>query len=181
MIQKLGSSQKNANNADYKKVVDDNAMLNKLSKEDKENMLSHDNPNFSGIGKFPTKLPMSGDDKSSLIDAYIEEINRENVVQTPESSNQKRIAFRFILGLLPAIGATFLNQQIINYITTAAGFLAPPFVIIFPALLSINFQKNGKVHMSKLKLAFTWFVLIFFGFGSYVAVVINLAIGGKGG
>lgn len=72
----------------------------------------------------------------------------DDVISPPEPSNAKRIFFRFLMGLLPAIAAVFLEQSIISVISTASGFLAPPFVIIFPALLTMKLRNEGKIDIS---------------------------------
>lgn len=72
-----------------------------------------------------------------------------------------------------------MNEQIIKFIETAAGFLAPPFIIIFPALLLIQMYKNKEKDISKGQMIFAWVMLIVVGGGSYICVVVNLFLGKK--
>lgn len=62
-----------------------------------------------------------------------------------ELTPTRRILYRAIMGAVPALFATFLAQKIIEVISICSGFLAPPFVIIFPCLLTINLYKKGQI------------------------------------
>ena len=104
----------------------------------------------------------------------------DEILVPPEPSAAMRTFYRMLMGLIPAIGAVFLEQSIISVISTAAGFLAPPFVIIFPALMSLKLRDEGKLPMSNCLSKTLWVFLIFFGVGSYIAVILNVVYGSGG-
>lgn len=58
-----------------------------------------------------------------------------------ELTPARRILYRGIMGAVPALCSTFLTQKVIGYLSTASGFLAPPFVIIFPCIF-FEFHKK---------------------------------------
>ena len=92
-----------------------------------------------------------------------------------EPSTCTRIFQRMLMALIPAVQATFLTSDVIRYISMASGFLAPPFVIIFPAFQTITLHKRDKLQPPLTQTAYygQWVYVFLFGVGSYVAVVIN--------
>ena len=77
-----------------------------------------------------------------------EEEADDNIISPPEPTPFMRSFYRFLMGIIPAICANFLTQDVIGVISKAAGFLAPPFVIIFPALLTIRLRDEGKIQLN---------------------------------
>ena len=67
------------------------------------------------------------DSSTGSIDEQVNEIMKK------ELTNGTRILYSFIMGLIPAVLACLLTKQVIDFVETCAGFLAPPFIIIFPA------------------------------------------------
>lgn len=98
-----------------------------------------------------------------------------------ELTPARRILYRGIMGAVPALCSTFLTQKVIGYLSTASGFLAPPFVIIFPCLLTIALYRRGAIFLNKFWYILLWVYLIVFGFGSYIVVILNIFYGSAGG
>jgi len=100
----------------------------------------------------------------------------EDTLCPPEPTTCVRLTFRMLMGLIPAILAVFLSQSVIGTIETASGFLAPPFVIIFPALMSLKLRSQGKISMNPFMAGLLWTFVIIFGVGSYVFVILKLVL-----
>ena len=100
-----------------------------------------------------------------------------------EISDKARIFYRCIMGLLPAQLSIFLSKSLIGFVSTAAGFLAPPFIIIFPALMYIKIYKTGQCsrEISKCSYICAWIFQIVLGVGSYFSVIANVIVGSEGG
>jgi hypothetical protein len=58
-------------------------------------------------------------------------------VEEYELSNTCLFINHSIAGLLPPVMAFFLSDEMMAYISTATGFLAPSFTLIFPLLITI--------------------------------------------
>ena len=95
-------------------------------------------------------------------------------IKNAELTDCTRTIYRFVMGLIPAVLACLLEKTIIDFVETAAGFLAPPFIIIFPACLCLKMYKNGDQGISKSTSYFAWFMIIVVGVGSYICVTLKL-------
>jgi len=99
---------------------------------------------------------------------------QKEIIKKAELSDCTRTVYRFIMGVIPAVLACLLEKTIIDFVETAAGFLAPPFIIIFPACLCLKMYKNGEKGISKSTTYFAWFMIIVVGVGSYICVTLKL-------
>jgi len=104
------------------------------------------------------------DKGSSLADA----------VKGPNRGFWKPILVNWLMAGLPSLTAILLSNHFLAYIESAAGFLAPVFLILFPSLLTIKLHKEGKVTLSSLKYSLIWVYLIVGMFWSYFALSVNL-------
>lgn len=77
---------------------------------------------------------------------------------------------------IPAILALLFRDSFLQYIETAAGFLAPMFLIWFPCLITLRLDYIGKAKIGKP----LWFLVILYMIGgmvwSYTALVLNLMV-----
>ena len=110
----------------YKCISPDNGPVKQVKKEEKEQTLSE--------RKFlEAKFEIEKDNHSASSHGSSQDGSK--IVRTnsyPEPSSCLRIFFRFLMTIIPALMAYFCSSNMIAYISLASGFLAPPFVIIFP-------------------------------------------------
>ena len=61
----------------------------------------------------------------------------EDVVKGPNRGYWKPILVNWLMAGIPSLTAILLANHFLAYIETAAGFLAPVFLILFPCLITI--------------------------------------------
>lgn len=106
----------------------------------------------------------SGKGESSVADA----------IKGPDRGFWTPIFINWLMAGLPSLTAILLANNFLSYIETAAGFLAPVFLILFPCLLTIKMHKENIAPISNTAYTITWIYLIV-GMGwSYFALIVNL-------
>lgn len=83
-------------------------------------------------------------------------LDDNEIQECPEPTPFMRTFWRALMGIIPAVAANFLAQDVISVISKCSGLLAPPFVIIFPAMMTIKLRDEGKVEMSKCAYVSLW-------------------------
>ena len=76
--------------------------------------------------------------------------------------------------LLPAITAILVKDNLIKYVATCTGFLAPVFMIIYPCLISIKLYRSKRITMGKAKYSFIWTYLILETVITYISLIMNI-------
>lgn len=85
-----------------------------------------------------------------------DDLNDNEIQECPEPTPFMRTFWRALMGIIPAVAANFLAQDVISVISKCSGLLAPPFVIIFPAMMTIKLRDEGKVKMNKCAYVSLW-------------------------
>lgn len=97
-----------------------------------------------------------------------------DAVKGPNRGFWKPILVNWLMAGIPSLTAILLANHFLAYIETAAGFLAPVFLILFPCLLTIKLHKDGIAPLSKFSYAFIWAYLVIAMVWSYFALSVNL-------
>ena len=97
-----------------------------------------------------------------------------DAVKGPNRGFWKPILVNWLMAGVPSLTAILLANHFLAYIESAAGFLAPVFLILYPCLITIKLHKDGKAPLSGLSYMLTW---VYMGVGllwSYFALFVNL-------
>lgn len=97
-----------------------------------------------------------------------------DAIKGPNRGFWTPIFVNWLMAGVPSLTAILLANHFIAYIETAAGFLAPVFLILFPCLLTIKMHKENIYPVSNTVYTLTWLYLIV-GLGwSYFALIVNV-------
>lgn len=97
-----------------------------------------------------------------------------DAVKGPNRGFWKPILINWLMAGIPSLTAILLANHFLAYIESAAGFLAPVFLILFPCLLTIKLHKEGKAPLSDIQYKLIWVYLIVGMAWSYMALSVNL-------
>jgi uncharacterized membrane protein YraQ (UPF0718 family) len=84
------------------------------------------------------------------------------------------LPLQFVNCFIPAVTAILTKDNLIKYVASGTGFLAPIFMILYPCLITIRLHQTKVVQLSLLKYRLVWVYLIVATGFTYIALVINL-------
>ena len=112
------------------------------------------------------------EEKMKKIDG--KKISVADAVKGPERGYWAPILVSWLMCGIPSIAAILLADSFINYIESAAGLLAPAFIIFFPCMATIKMHKEGIAPLSNFWYIATWVYMIGGLFVSYLSLGVNL-------
>lgn len=98
------------------------------------------------------------------------------IQQIEETPTWVIILVQLINCFIPAATAILVKDNLINYVESGSGFLAPVFMIIYPCIITIKLHQRGAMKVSSCMYAFIWIYMIVCSLGSYAALVISMLV-----
>lgn len=147
-----------SNRAGLFEIIDRVRKLSQTTKQEQE----EEEFNFEELEKKMKTASTKGE--SSVSDA----------IKGPDRGFWTPIFVNWLMAGIPSLTAILMANYFLAYIETAAGFLAPVFLILFPCLLTIRMHKQNIAPLSNVGYMATWAYLII-GMGwSYFALFVNV-------
>ena len=106
----------------------------------------------------------------------ISPMKKNNAERLEDEVSFIKIVFplQFVNCFIPAVTAILTKDNLIKYVASGTGFLAPIFMIVYPCLITIRLHQKQVVRLSLLKYRLIWVYLIVATGFTYIALVINL-------
>jgi hypothetical protein len=129
---------------------------------------------FRALSKGETKNNFNIEKLEEKMKSMDKNTSVADAVKGPNRGFWKPILVNWLMAGIPSLTAILLANHFLAYIESAAGFLAPVFLILFPCLLTIKLHKNGRAPLNGLQYMFVWAYLIIGMAWSYFALSVNL-------